>query len=215
MFTYAEAEAILAGLHGADREQQVGAFRARLKHLKKLGIPLGMNPGRGKKVEYSREHLYQWAFCLECAEFGFDPSWTASTVEEFWPDRSGRISIYKHFFLWAEEIESTGKDDVLMCLFPGFMVEVWSPGFIDPDRKKMALLPNFRALLASTLPTHIGELMQINRRLSLLNLSEIVRLVLAAEHYLETEPAQTRGDGLPSFLLEALPQRPRAVLVDK
>ena len=64
-FTYAEAESLLAKLYQADESAQRGAFRGRLKHLHRLGIPMGRRPGRGKKVSYDREQIYQWAFCLD------------------------------------------------------------------------------------------------------------------------------------------------------
>ena len=60
-FSHAQAEAVLAGLFGADERVQKAAFRGRLKHLKRLGVPLGSRPGRGSKIDYELEHIYQWA----------------------------------------------------------------------------------------------------------------------------------------------------------
>ena len=84
MFTYAEVERLLAGLHGADVAVQRGALRGRLKHLKRLGIPLGIAPGKGKKIEYGYEQLFQWAFCLALEECGLDPTLIANLVRVFW-----------------------------------------------------------------------------------------------------------------------------------
>lgn len=81
MFTYAEAETVLARIHGADPIAQRGAFRGRLKHLKRLGVPIGSAPGRGKKILYSMDQIYEWAFCLELAEFGLDPTLIVSIVK--------------------------------------------------------------------------------------------------------------------------------------
>jgi hypothetical protein len=80
--TYAEAEATLAELHGVTGDVQQRAFRARLKHLKRLGIPAGINPGRGAKIYYKDEQLYEWAFCLELAEFGIDPAAIVRLMEQ-------------------------------------------------------------------------------------------------------------------------------------
>jgi hypothetical protein len=84
MLSYAEAETVLAGIYGATGKAQAGAFRGRLKHLKRLGIPLGVSPGRGKKIAYGRNELYQWCFCLELSEFGIDPSIIAKLVRTLW-----------------------------------------------------------------------------------------------------------------------------------
>jgi len=75
VFTYAEAETLLGELYGVpDQATQRGAFRGRLKHLSRLGVPLDSRPGKGARVAYDVEHLYQWAFCLELEEFGLDPT---------------------------------------------------------------------------------------------------------------------------------------------
>jgi hypothetical protein len=109
--TYGEAEGILAQLHEVAEATQRAAFRARLKNLKKLGIPLGSTPGRGKKITYVRDDLYQWAFCLECAQFGFDPTAVVETVKKSW-------DYIKECFKQAEEIKD---DHVLMMIDPAFM----------------------------------------------------------------------------------------------
>jgi hypothetical protein len=109
--TYAQAERILAQLHQIAEATQRAAFRARLKNLKKLGIPLGSAPGRGKKITYSRDDLYQWAFCLECAQFGFDPTAVVETVKKAW-------DFIKRCFEQAEQIR---EDHVLMMIDPAFM----------------------------------------------------------------------------------------------
>jgi hypothetical protein len=83
-FTYAEAEILLARLYKADEAAQRGAFRGRLKHLQRLGIPMGSRPGKGKKVSYDRQQIYQWAFCLELEEFGIDPTVIVRIVEREW-----------------------------------------------------------------------------------------------------------------------------------
>lgn len=84
MMTYATVETILAGMFGAEGEAQKKAFRGRLKHLKRLGIPLEFNPGKGAKGEYSDEYMEQMAFCLELAEFGVDPTAIVQFVQANW-----------------------------------------------------------------------------------------------------------------------------------
>lgn len=110
--TYAQAEGVLARLHGANGDAQRKTFRARLKHLKKLGVPLGVEPGRGKKISYAEEQLYQWAFCLEVAEFGLDPTHIVRVLREHWDE------IKKHF---NAEASRDFNDELLFVLRPAFL----------------------------------------------------------------------------------------------
>src|SRR5829696_822695 len=84
VFTYAEAETVLAQVYEADATVQRAAFRGRLKHLKRLGVPLAMAPGKGAKIAYEYEHLYQWCLCLELEEFGVDPTLIVAILREYW-----------------------------------------------------------------------------------------------------------------------------------
>jgi hypothetical protein len=116
-FTYAEAETLLAQLYKADETAQRGAFRGRLKHLQRLGIPMGSRPGTGRKVSYDREQVYQWAFCLELEEFGIDPSVIVRIVERQWernilPQFRTAEGFDREMFLFtAPRFMSAGWDD--------------------------------------------------------------------------------------------------------
>jgi hypothetical protein len=119
-FTYAAAEQVLAKLYGLNEGVQKGPFRGRLKHLKRLGIPLGVNPGRGKKVLYSRDHIYEWAFCLELSQFGIDPTLITGVVRQHWEKiilpAIKKISIKegspdKYFFAYASYLTSSLSED--------------------------------------------------------------------------------------------------------
>jgi hypothetical protein len=167
-FTYAQAETILARLHDANSHQQAGAFRARLKHLKKLGVPLGSHPGRGKKIDYSKEHLYQWAFCLECAQFGFDPTWTAEWLKKSW---SG---IYEVFWRAERNLRRRADQDLFMLIEPRMMTYAWSTG---AGRK--ILTPFFKVVPEHDLSKHLNynKMGAHFRRKCLLNVSAIVRLI--------------------------------------
>jgi hypothetical protein len=118
-FTYAQAEAVLARLHAASGEMQARTFRARLKHLKKLGIPRGINPGRGKKVWYEDKHVWEWAFCLELAEFGLDPTVVVRLVETKWEDE-----ILPRFK--AAQLSRRDGNDLYLAAHPRLMANAWA-----------------------------------------------------------------------------------------
>jgi hypothetical protein len=116
-FSHAQAEAVLAGLFGADERVQKAAFRGRLKHLKRLGVPLGSRPGRGSKIDYELEHIYQWAWCLELEEFGLDPTLITSHVTESWTETVHPIFLHE-----------TGEGDVFAAVLPSLMSRPWRGG---------------------------------------------------------------------------------------
>jgi len=114
--SYAEAESILAKLHGVPDDTQKGAFRGRLKHLRRLGIPIDSHTGRGSKISYLPDQLFQWAFCLELAEFGIDPvviatfiksKWSAEISEQFLATLTSGTD---QFFVWNPCLMSNGSE---------------------------------------------------------------------------------------------------------
>jgi hypothetical protein len=118
MLSYAEAESALAAIYRASGKAQAGAFRGRLKHFKRLGIPLGVNPGRGKKIDYGQNEVYQWCFCLEFAEFGIDPSVIVKIVRRYWKTE-----------IFPALIEIRRKPETVhyFWISPEFMSASWSP----------------------------------------------------------------------------------------
>jgi hypothetical protein len=177
MFTYAQAETLLARLHAADGVVRTKAFRGRLKHLQRLGLPLGRPPGRGNKTPYTRDQLYQWAFCLECAQFGFDPTWMAKQVEKHWP------SIYEGFRA-AERSDGPGSSDVFLWITPNMMTEAWNE---DRIGKKQIGPLWFTYLPKRKLRERLEKVDGKFRRVCLLNLSGLVRGIGDIEQEIRVE----------------------------
>lgn len=124
MFTYAEVETILASLHRADAATQKGALRGRLKHFKKLGIPLGINPGKGARIAYTIDTIWEWSFCLSLSQAGLDPTviatilkynWTALILPEFKSCDAGTVDGTSFFYLepWLMTRSWGGYKDAL------------------------------------------------------------------------------------------------------
>ena len=163
-FTYAEAETILAKHYGANETVQRGAFRGRLKHLNRLGIPLGSRPGKGKKILYDREQIYQWAFCLELEEFGIDPSVIVRLVERLWK------SDIAPQFLTAEG----AKSELFLFAEPRFMSSGWN------DPTNLGPFSLFLTLSLEDLRVFI-DLSSETRRSLIVSVTKIVRTVLEGE----------------------------------
>jgi len=54
-------------------ESEIGAFKARIRHLRALGCPHIAKPGSGERIEYSRENTAELALALELERVGKPP----------------------------------------------------------------------------------------------------------------------------------------------
>ena len=77
----------------------------------------GSIPGRGAKVLYKEAQLYEWAFCLELAEFGLDPTAIVRLMEQKFKD-----DILPHLM---EARLQHGSDDLYFVASPNLMEAVW------------------------------------------------------------------------------------------
>jgi hypothetical protein len=69
---YRQIEAALADLMRVDRKS-IGAFRAKLRHLRNIGVPQLPSPGSGRQIEYSRRHALELIIALELEKLGQSP----------------------------------------------------------------------------------------------------------------------------------------------
>ena len=129
-YRYKEVETALARLHVG--EQALGAFRGRLVHFQKIGITPA-SPGRGKKIEYSFEDVAVWAFCLQLAEFGIDPSRIASIKQFYWEQV-------------APHLLQEQSEEQMFALFPRMLTQDLIDKVEEPKSKG-----------AGTLPLHGGD----------------------------------------------------------
>lgn len=77
--SYADAVQILIGRHciAADRQ---GAFKARLKHLQRLGFPAGVNTGKGRRAVYDWLQIIELNLAFELIGFGLPPELAVDIV---------------------------------------------------------------------------------------------------------------------------------------
>jgi len=65
----------------------MAAFRAKLRHLRNLGVPPIARPGSGRQVAYQQSDVYRILVALELEILGFTPKTAASAalgVASFW-----------------------------------------------------------------------------------------------------------------------------------
>jgi hypothetical protein len=192
VFTYGEAETALARVYAAEGGPQQGAFRGRLKALKKLGIPLGSHPGRGRKIEYGYDELYQWMLCLELAELGVDPAVVGKLMRDRW-----ELDLRLYFYQAEKGLDllSDAPDDVYVMIHTELMSASWR-------RRKGGFNESFPGLLEITpfdltidgAKQSLTRLTGDARRAYILNISDTVRLLAQAIRELGM------GDRLPDHL---------------
>jgi hypothetical protein len=89
-FSFGEVESVLLELHRI-AENKRGAFRARLKHLQRLGFPAGANTGTGRPAEYTLPMLLQLCLATELAQAGLSPKRVVQIVEGNWETTAGSL----------------------------------------------------------------------------------------------------------------------------
>lgn len=161
MASYATVETALAKMHGADANAQRGAFRGRLKHLQRLGLPLGDKPGKGKRIEYTQEQVWQLALALELAECGIDPVTIVELISRHWNDK-----IHPSFTSISAKYKRS--QDVLMILNVAFMSASWGPK--DSSLNGLQSL-SWNDSIASGLLVSRGS----NRRAITINVTDMIR----------------------------------------
>ena len=75
-FRYKHLEAALADVMQV-RPKDMSAFRARLRHLRNIGVPRLPNPGSGQPIDYSRQHALELLVALELEKIGQTPKQVA------------------------------------------------------------------------------------------------------------------------------------------
>jgi CBS domain-containing protein len=92
-------------MHGIASHKRT-AFGSRLKHLQKLGLPVGDRPGKGRAGAYSLSQLMQMAAALEMIQSGLNPAYVAKLIQRYW------------WLLQLTIFPSTFADEELAAWFP-------------------------------------------------------------------------------------------------
>jgi hypothetical protein len=71
-FRYKHVEAALAQVFEID-SRKMARFRARLRHLRELGVPALPKPGSGQQIAYRRDHAIAALIALKLEQVGMPP----------------------------------------------------------------------------------------------------------------------------------------------
>lgn len=82
-FTFKEVFDFLCEIGSIGNERKA-TFCSRLQQLQRLGFPVGVNVGQGKKMKYSRAHVFQIAFAFEMFAVGLAPRVVIETTNNVW-----------------------------------------------------------------------------------------------------------------------------------
>jgi hypothetical protein len=122
-YSYAVVETSLATIFGASPDIQRGAFRARLKHFQRLGLP-GIESGKGTRVDYTFPLACQWLIGLMMAEVGVDPIIIVQVVKTRWE--------FLEMWIGRAVDPSEAENPVFLTLRPRLMSGAWIGGKSDP-----------------------------------------------------------------------------------
>lgn len=80
--SFSQAAELLQGVH-AIAPHSIGTFRARLKHLQRLGFPSGINTGKGKAAEYGWREIILIEIAIQFIELGISPEHTRKICVDY------------------------------------------------------------------------------------------------------------------------------------
>jgi hypothetical protein len=114
-YRYGQIESALIGVCSVPPEG-VGAFRARLRHLRSLGIPKIEKVGSGAWAQFSFADAVTMRLALELSNLGVKPREIVSTIDQIKP---GAISAL------ANLIESDGEWDRYLFITFGVVIAMF------------------------------------------------------------------------------------------
>jgi hypothetical protein len=165
LLNYGQLETLMARIHGASAKAQTGALRARIRHLRRLGLPLGISPGTGNPVAYGKKQIYELAFCLELEQCGVDPRLAV-----------GLLKAHREYVLnaYAKAEAAVQKNEGYYFWLKGeFMAVRWTK-----ETKKFPGLPQMQAGPASLLE----RALETSKRMIVFSLTTIAAEALQAEN---------------------------------
>ncbi|MGC1861913.1 MAG: hypothetical protein WA733_12515 [Methylocystis sp.] len=191
MASYKDLMGVLGKLYGADEEALRGQMRGRVQNLQKMGIPLGLQVGKGRKINYERSQFYQIVLCMELAELGIMPGQIAALVRSLWSVQ------FKTIF--NSEWLSTSQDDILFCFAFNLISDSWKQNIDNSLPMSIRyVVPEGRLLwvTAAEFPMQLKRLNETGmRHFSVINITALVRDVEKLLVGILPPPGSSEPDG--------------------
>lgn len=83
--SFQDLTGLLSKVHGIPHES-MSPFAARIKDFQRRGFPPGTNTGKGRRVAYGAEHVFQIAAVMELSLLGFSPDRAITAVSMWWDE---------------------------------------------------------------------------------------------------------------------------------
>ena len=90
--SYGQLEATLAQ-HLRVQPDRIPTFKSRIKQLQRLEFPPGVNVGRGSKMSYTGEHLFQMVTVFELLGFGIPAKTACEITKRHWDAFAGGFAL--------------------------------------------------------------------------------------------------------------------------
>lgn len=162
-----QVERMLHQLHAIGPGKHA-AFRSRLQHIQRLGFPAGANTGRGRPAAYSAGQIMSLAIAVELLQLGMSPerAVAALSVEDF-PAAIG-LALLKF-------PRTDGWSDAFLLFQPNSLAGLTEDGPAGPEAAFTSAI-----FLKHDLREWIGRDGRFSRRVTIVNLSEIIDMVISA-----------------------------------
>jgi hypothetical protein len=131
--TLKEVLDVLGPVYRVPERALLTVFKGRIQNFQRLGIPFNARPGKGARVDYSRDDVLQLAFACELSELGFMPGHVEVAIRMFWPQKIGPV--------FAKEWENPSSPDEPMRLF--VITKVMTCQWQTPVRMRVAGAENY------------------------------------------------------------------------
>lgn len=116
---YGEVEAILSSVLHVEPDEKK-AFRGRLRHLRNIGVPMGITePGKGAVIRFTRTQVFEMLLCLGLHKFGVSPSDARDLVRLIMKDWGKKLSLIQVPSNHDQQYKFEGEDEYVV-IFSSF-----------------------------------------------------------------------------------------------
>lgn len=204
--SFGQLEATLAAMHGIASHKRT-AFGSRLKHLQKLGLPIGERPGKGKAGTYSLSQLMQMAAAVEMVQSGLNPAFIAKLLQQYW--WMLQLTIFPSTFAdeeLAKWFPQPAEREWLWLFHPNALADLAEPNDFRGEERLAGVVTVADANELFLGPEDAPDLASAGRRMIVIKATPMTREVMHKLERLGFTDPQDFQDGFATELRDELPQ---------